>query len=278
MGELMLSAVETGRVRSGAARSWLGAAATLIVVTLLAVTAWAAIEDIFPPLSGRVVDAAKLLSPEDEAALTTELAALENTSSDQLVVVTLPDLGGYVIEDVGYQLGRHWGIGQASEDNGVLLIVAPNERKVRIEVGRGLEGTLPDALAGLIVQHTILPKFRDGDFPGGIRAGVADIKQALLGNAAEVEQRALARRRGQDTMSMMEWLIVAIFLTIFAFVLFNEMTMTKAERAARARGARRRNGGWGPTVGPWGGSGRRGGGGFGGGGGGFGGGGASGGW
>src|SRR5690606_31329664 len=112
-----------------------------LLLLALAFPAWAA--PTFPELSGRrVVDEANLLQPAEEAALTEKLAALEQGSSDQLVVVTVPDLQGYEIEEYGYQLGRHWGIGQNETNNGVLLIVAPNERKVRIEVGYGLEGIL----------------------------------------------------------------------------------------------------------------------------------------
>jgi uncharacterized protein len=112
--------------------------AVLLVVALGAAILPASAEPTFPTLSGRVVDDANLLSPEDEQTLTEELKQLEDKSSDQLVVVTLPSLQGYPIEDFGYRLGRHWGIGTAKLDNGVLLIVAPNERKVRIEVGYGL--------------------------------------------------------------------------------------------------------------------------------------------
>ncbi|RMF04505.1 MAG: TPM domain-containing protein, partial [Alphaproteobacteria bacterium] len=111
----------------------------------------------FPALTGRVVDEAGLLSREEADALARQLEALEERTSDQLVVVTLRSLQGFPIEDYGYKLGRHWGIGQAGKDNGVLLIVAPTERKVRIEVGRGLEGELPDALAKLIIENAILP-------------------------------------------------------------------------------------------------------------------------
>ena len=113
------------------------------------------------------------MSPEDRAALNAELKALEDKSSDQLVVVTLPSLQGYTIEDYGYQLGRHWGIGTAKLNNGVLLIVAPNERKVRIEVGRGLEPTLTDALSSIIINNAILPRFRAGDFASGIKDGAS---------------------------------------------------------------------------------------------------------
>ncbi len=133
----------------------------------------AAAEPAFPELTGRVVDDAGLLSYPDKVAITADLKALEDKSSDQLVVVTLPSLQGYTIEDFGYQLGRHWGIGTAKLDNGVILIVAPNERKVRIEVGSGLEGTLTDALSKIIIENSILPRFREGDFAGGIKNGVA---------------------------------------------------------------------------------------------------------
>ena len=114
-------------------------------------------EPTFPALTGRVVDDANLLDPADEQALTADLKALEDKSSDQVVVVTVPSLQGYAIEDYGYQLGRHWGIGTKQLSNGVLLIVAPNERKVRIEVGRGIEPILTDALSKVIIENAILP-------------------------------------------------------------------------------------------------------------------------
>ena len=118
----------------------------------------------FPPLTGRVVDDAHLLTPADKAAIESDLKALEDKSSDQLVVYTTNSLQGYPVEDYGYQLGRAWGIGQKGTNNGVILIVAPNERKVRIEVGRGLEPQLTDALSKLIVENAILPRFKRGEF------------------------------------------------------------------------------------------------------------------
>ena len=113
------------------------AAARLFFLLLLLVASPAAAQT-FPQLTGRVVDGANLLSPADEAELTGKLAALEQASSRQLVVATVPDLQGYPIEDYGYQLGRHWGIGQKGANNGTILLVAPTERRVRIEVGYGL--------------------------------------------------------------------------------------------------------------------------------------------
>ena len=138
----------------------------------------------FPALTGRVVDSAGMLSEGDRASLTASLADLEARTTDQLVVVTLPSLRGRPIEEYGYQLGRHWGIGQKDRDSGVLLLVAATEHTVRIEVGYGLEGILTDAATKLIIENSILPAFKAGDFPGGIRNGTNQIVQLLLANRA----------------------------------------------------------------------------------------------
>jgi uncharacterized protein len=122
----------------------------------------------FPALTGRVVDEANVLDSAQRAALTARLAAFEEKTTDQLVVVTLKSLQGTSIEDLGVQLGRNWQIGQKDKNNGILLIVAPSERKVRIEVGYGLEGTLTDAISRLIIENSIIPRFRSNDFAGGI--------------------------------------------------------------------------------------------------------------
>ena len=119
---------------------------------------------------------------------------MRSKTSDQLVVVTLKSLQGTSIEDFGYQLGRHWQVGQKGKNNGVLLIVAPNERRVRIEVGYGLEGTLPDAVFKLIIENSIIPRFRANDFPGGIVRGVDDIISILTGDAEEWKRRAVDSR------------------------------------------------------------------------------------
>src|ERR1700738_664464 len=123
-----------------------------VLALLLSVIALAAYALTFPELTGRVVDDAGILDPSTKAALERKLAEFETKTTGQLVVVTLKSLQGTSIEDYGYQLGRHWGIGQKEKNNGVLLIVAPNERKVRIEVGYGLEGTLTDAVTKLIIE------------------------------------------------------------------------------------------------------------------------------
>lgn len=233
-------------------------------------------EPTFPALSGRVVDSADLLSAADEAALTAELRSLEDKASDQLVVVTLPSLQGYAIEDFGYRLGRHWGIGTAKLANGVLLVVAPNERKVRIEVGRGLEPVLTDALSKIIIENAVLPRFRSGDYAGGIKDGVRDIVLALTGDAAEVEARAKARPDADDPA--IDWLMVIFWTLIILWVVYS-MWQSAGQPSRASRGRR----GGGPVFFPgpgWGGSsgGGSSGGGFSGGGGSFGGGGASGGW
>ena len=145
-----------------------------------------------------MVDAAHILSPKVEADLTAQSQALETKTGRQFVVATVPTLQGESIESYGYQLGRTWQIGQQGKDNGVVLIVAPKERKVRIEVGRGLEPQLTDALSKLIIENAILPAFRRGDFPAGVKAGVRDIRDVLLGDAEAVKARARssARRDG----------------------------------------------------------------------------------
>ena len=133
----------------------------------------------FPTLSGRVVDNANVLSATTETQLKNILATHETETTNQIVVVTLNTLNGYEIADYGYQLGRHWGIGQADKNNGALLIVAPNERKVRIEVGYGLEGILTDALSSYIINQDIVPYFKSGDYDSGVKNGVSAILQAL---------------------------------------------------------------------------------------------------
>jgi uncharacterized protein len=237
----------------------------------LALFVWpAAAEPTFPALSGRVVDDAELLSEADEEQLTADLKALEDKSSDQLVVVTLPSLQGYTIEDFGYQLGRYWGIGTAKLNNGVLLIVAPNEHKVRIEVGYGLEPTLTDALSKIIIESSILPRFRAGDYAAGIKDGVRDIILVLTGDAAEVEDRAKAR---QDADSPgVDWFTIIFWFLILSWIAWNLWGST-SRRSIFAPG-----GFSGSSSGGWSGGGGHSGGGFSGGGGSFGGGGSSGGW
>jgi uncharacterized protein len=244
-----------------------------LVAALVLVAAPAFAAPKFPALTGRVVDGASILSPATEAALTDKLAALETSTTRQVVVVTVPSLQGYEIEEYGYQLGRAWGIGQAEDDNGALLIVAPNERKVRIEVGYGLEPILTDALSSVILQTQVLPKFRDGDMEGGVVAGADTIIAQLSLPEAEAKANvAKAAQAGEAEPGLPP--LVVFFLIFFIF--------------AMVRGVfGRRRGGMGGAL-PWiilgglsgssRGGGWSGGGGFSGGGGSFGGGGSSGSW
>ncbi len=149
------------------------------------------------------------------------LAEHEHTTGEQVVVVTLDSLQGYTIEDYGYQLGRHWGIGQKSKNNGVLLIVAPNEHKVRIEVGYGLEGTLTDATSRTIIETKILPSFKRGDFNAGVFAGVKSILKVLRPNdviePGDASNEAPERKPPQATNGMILiaiviWVLLVIFL------------------------------------------------------------------
>jgi uncharacterized protein len=126
---------------------------------------------VFPALTGRVVDAAGLLSVSERRRLSNRLVDVEKQSKHQFVVVTVKSLGGHDIADYGVNLGRTWGIGRKCFNDGVLLIVAPNERKVRIEVGHGLEKALRDEEAGEIIRNEILPRFKEGKYPEGIAAG-----------------------------------------------------------------------------------------------------------
>jgi uncharacterized protein len=143
----------------------------------------------FPALSGRVVDEAQILSAQTESALDAKLKGLEDQTGRQLVVTTVASLQGYEIEDYGYQLGRAWGIGDAKADNGALLIVAPKDRRVRVEVGYGLEPVLTDALSNAILQGQVLPRFKAGDMEGGVVAGA----DAIIAQLALPADQAAAR-------------------------------------------------------------------------------------
>ncbi|GGE27452.1 hypothetical protein GCM10007276_00810 [Agaricicola taiwanensis] len=196
--------------------------AATVLALVIAVVAPATAQDrdpSFPQLTGRVVDAAGLLSPQDETELDSKLHGHEEKTTNQLVVVTLPSLQGYDIADFGVRLGRHWALGQKGVNNGALLIVAPNERAVRIEVGYGLEGTLTDALSSIVINGAILPRFRNGDFPGGIRAGVDDILTVLDGNGDELRQRAEAMRQADAKDDWISFLVVSFILGFWILIL-----------------------------------------------------------
>jgi uncharacterized protein len=264
----------------------------LLALTLVLGLTGEALAQSFPKLTGRVVDTASLLSPEQAAQITAMSEATEQATGRQLVVATISDLQGYPIEDYGYRLGREWQIGQSEANNGIILLVAPNDRKVRIEVGYGLEPVVTDALSQQIIDREILPRFRQGDMGGGIVAGASAINEQLKLplEAAEARAKQLIdagkqRKRGGGGGGLaIFWIIILLFVVLPIVI-------------GAARGKKYRRGRapvviWGPGWGSggssgWGGGGSSwsggsswggGGGGFSGGGGSFGGGGASGGW
>jgi uncharacterized protein len=173
----------------------------------------------FPQLTGRVVDEAGILDQATRTAIERKLADLEAKTTGQLVVVTLKSLQGTSIEDYGYQLGRHWGIGQKEKNSGTLLIVAPNERKVRIEVGYGLEGNLTDAVSKLIIENSIVPRFRAGDFAGGVNRGVDDIIQVLTVDPEEWKLRA--KKRPDSQPWLVDIIVMLLFLIVVVMILRN---------------------------------------------------------
>ena len=257
-------------------RLWagLGLALISVMISMVMLAQPAHSAPTFPPLTGRVVDNAQLLSAQGSQELSAKLEALEKATGHQVVVATLPTLQGYEIEDYGYQLGRAWKIGQKGKDDGVLFIIAPSERKVRIEIGYGLEGVMTDALSTLIIQQKVIGPFKSGDFEAGIVGGTEAIIAQLSASpeeaAATLKAVSKPKERSKPEMDLGA-LIMMIF--VIAWVLGGVFG--------------RRRGGLGALL-PWiilsgGLGGGRGGhdgfgGGFGGGGGSFGGGGSSGSW
>ena len=281
-----------------------------LAMTLALLLAAPAAAQTFPE-RGRspVVDQADLLRPEQEVDLSTKSEALFASTGRRFVVATVSSLEGLEIEDYGTRLGRHWQLGDEKEDDGVILLVAPNEKKVRIETGYGAEGFLPDILAGRIIRDDILPRFRDGDMAGGIMAGAGSVLKHLQLPPDQARQQAdqaarAEQQRGDASPSLIP---IAFWIMIVVFVLLSMIRRGSGQRyrsrgfgrPRRGRGgdggispwvvlwglnelsrASRGRGGWGGGGG-FGGFGGGGGGGFGGfsgGGGSFGGGGASGGW
>jgi uncharacterized protein len=253
--------------RGRRAWSWLAVAATLVFFACrMAVAA----EPNFPALSGRVVDEVGLLSASERDRLVAQLAAHESATGQQVVVVTLNSLQGYPIEDFGYRLGRAWGIGEKGKNTGALLIVAPKERAVRIEVGYGLEGRLTDALSRSIVERDILPAFRQGQFARGIMDGTSAMLVALGGTGAAPARGAGPVPVTNDDLSPLIFMaMIFLFIALRFFFFRGSRLGTLAGAALWSAGSRGASGG---SFGGFSG------GGFSGGGGSFGGGGASGKW
>ncbi|MDP3658725.1 YgcG family protein [Phenylobacterium sp.] len=190
----------------------------------------------FPALSGRVVDGAQVLSPQAETDLTAKLAALETATGRQMVVATVPDLQGVPIEDFGYQLGRAWGIGDKDRDDGVVFLIAPSERQVRIEVGYGLEPVLTDALSSVILQERVLPRFRDGKVEAGIVDGAEAIIQQL--SMPDDQARAVAVKAAAPKPQPEQGVQIPTIVVIFVlFWLLSGILRVFSGRGRRHSGA-----------------------------------------
>jgi uncharacterized protein len=234
----------------------------------------------FPPLTGRVVDQANVMTAQSRSDIESKLMALEDKSGVQLVVATVKSLQGSDIESYANELFRFWKIGQAQKNNGVLLLVAPAEHKVRIEVGYGLEGTLTDALSSVIISSAIIPRFKAGDFSGGIERGVDGVISILSGDTTDWQPKVDVRR--DDNSTDFNELFPILFFLLLVFICWY---LIRNANGGPPGGTTRRGGGpiFVPYVGTSWSSGRFGGGGgfgggFTGGGGSSGGGGASGSW
>ncbi len=273
----------------------------------------AATAQTFPKFTGLVVDAANVLPPETEAALTAKLEALQKDTGRQLVVATIPDLQGYPLEDYGYRLGRAWGVGLKDVNNGAILFIAPNEPKgkrgPRIEVGYGLEPYLTDAFSSRVIREIMVPQLKAGDVPGAMTAGTDALIAQLRANPDEAKARTDAAIKEFDRThkrarssggvgvgaGVIFWLLVVGFIVLASSRRrsgrsyrrrdsdWGTVALWTALEVARAAADNNRRSGWGGGGGDWGSGGGSdgswGGGGFtGGGGGSFGGGGASGDW
>lgn len=267
-----------------------------------------------PPLTGRVADLAHILTNSTVESLTDQLAAHEAKSSNQVAVLIIPSLEGDAIEEFSHRVATAWKLGQKGTDNGALLLVAIQERKVRIEVGYGLEGVLTDARSAQIIRNEMVPRFRAGDMPGGVIAGINAILKTIEGTyqASEktvprqesdvIEQvvvavvvgllvglvfmnihRFIGPAAGAGIATLLApWLVPALIASGLTLLLLFAIGASGTGGRNRSRGMddwvwySSRGGGWG--GGSLGGGGGFGGGGFSGGGGSFGGGGASGNW
>lgn len=278
---------------AGAARTGgvIGAArvAGLIIALTVAITTVGALE--VPTLSGRVVDEAGIVSQEGRSALEDYFRRLEEATGAQIAVLTLPSLEGEVLEDYSIRVVEEWQLGQGDEDNGVLLLIAMEEKQIRIEVGYGLEGRLTDATSGRIIREYLQPYFRAGEYTAGVLSASQAIGTVVADDAEVASLGAAPSDTIRQSSSRSSSRGIPFNLGAFAVIFLLGSFGRRGRRGGRGggllsalfwgsmlSGAGRRH-----TGGPFGGGGGFGGGGFGGGGfsgggGGFGGGGASGGW
>lgn len=202
-----------------------GLSLLILLGLLLALVAQAQRIEVIPPSGQWVTDEADLLTPAEEQLLSQKLAAYADTTSTQIVIVTLPTLGGIPAADYAVELGRRWGVGQRAYNNGIVILVAREEREVFIATGYGLEGAVPDALASRIVREVVVPRFRQGDFYGGLSAAV----DALIA-AAQGEYQAPPRAPA----SQGTWMALAL---LFAFLIVLVFLLSAARNSGRPPGS-----------------------------------------
>jgi uncharacterized protein len=254
----------------------------LLAIIILALAPDRAIALDVPPLRGRVNDYAGVMSQEQTRSLETRLVQFEQETGHQVAVLTIPTLEGEDIEGFSIRVAENWQIGKKGFDNGVILVVAVNDRRLRLEVGYGLEGVLPDAIAKTITSNYIVPRFRAGDYAGGIISGIDAVLKVIKNEPLPESARKRGGEQGPELSSIV---MLVITLALFGLMAFASSADRRRNRIWGPRGRRH-----GPIFFPPGGfggghssgggffGGGSGGGGFSGGGGGFGGGGASGSW
>jgi uncharacterized protein len=209
-----MSAISTVSPRGTATGAAALAAFLCFIAIALALT--------FPALSGRVVDQANVIPADARSAIETKLADLESKSGIQLVVATINSLEGQEIEPYANELFRTWKLGEKTKNNGVLLLVAPNEHRVRIEVGYGLEGTLTDALSSVIIANGITPRFKAGDFAGGISRGVDDIITVLTTDSSEWGARPELRLDRPYEGAPVGWVLPGLLILFIVLMIISK--------------------------------------------------------
>jgi uncharacterized protein len=187
-------------------------------VSCLVLLSAAAAAQTFPKPAGRVTDLANVIDANVEAEIDGRLAQLERETSSEIAVATVPSLDGISVEEYANRLFKEWGVGQAKQDNGVLVLVAPNEREIRIEVGYGLEGVLPDGLAGQIIREDFIPRFRENDYSGGIRNGVSRVVEVVQKHQVLTPEE-LAKFNEDSSADTPAWIIIP-FMGLFVAIGF----------------------------------------------------------
>jgi uncharacterized protein len=196
----------------------------LLALAALLFAAVAAAEVPVPPLKARVTDLTGTLSAPQQAALEGDLARLEARKGAQVAVLMVPSTAPETVEQYAVRVEEAWKLGRKGVDDGVLLLVAKDDRKLRIEVGYGLEGVLPDAIAKRIIDEDIVPRFKQGDFHGGVRAGVERIVKVIEGEPLPPPPSAPARSPASPTLfEHIEWIVPALIFLMVAQKVLNAL-------------------------------------------------------